>query len=161
MRRSRRLAGLLLALFLCGELGGWLWMQLRTPLPTYTLLLEGGEAADLQGPGPLVLRPETRLSLTLRPATPVLRRVFVHARIQQAQREQIWPVLFEQTDRGTLRLQGTAQELLPTCVGHCILTVYLSGSYLPPGLPSACPRALVERRLSTQRLTAEVLVTPP
>lgn len=160
MRRSMRLASLLLILFVGGDIGLWLWIQQHTPLPTYTLLVEGGEATELHGRGPLVLRPETRLSLTLRPTTPVLRPVFVHSRIAQAQHEGIWPVFFEQTDRGTLRLQGTAQELLPTCVGRCLLTIYLNGSYLPPGLLLVCPKALLDRLLSIQRLSFEAIIIP-
>lgn len=161
MRRLRRLNGLWLALVLCGALGGWLWIHLRTPLPPYTLLLEGGQAADLHGQAPLVLRPETRLSLTLRPTAPVLRPVFVHARIEQARRESIWPVLFEQTERGTLRLQGTAQELLPTCTGHCILSIYIIGAYLPPCLVAAYLLVARKRLPSVQRFAAEVIVTTP
>lgn len=132
------------------------------PLPGYALLLEGGQTAHLAAQRTIVLRPETRLSITLRPDTAVSRRVRVHARVADSQHETLWPVFFEQTPQGTLRLQGIAQELLPGCTGRCTLTFYLSSQWSPSALLAACPHGAL-RRLdpSVQVLQTDVIVERP
>ena len=141
-------------LLLAGSIG----VQIATPLPTYSLLLEGGRATYLDGKDLRVFSPQTRLSVTLNPNQATTRPVFVHARLVQAQNESLWPVAFEQTPLGTLRLSGTVGELLPTCVGQCVLRFYVHAAYLPPGLLAICSHRVLKGLPSVQQLDARVIL---
>lgn len=147
-----------LSLVITGLVVGAVWLGRSGSLPRYQLLVEGGQATYLDSQQRLVLRPETRLSLTLRPDTAVHRRVVVQARISSGGSERLWPVLLEQTAHGVLRLQGTAQELLPECVGACVLTFYLSGHFIPlPLLGSGPPGAMRRLLPMIQVLRTEIV----
>lgn len=138
---------------------GAVWHGRGWPLPRYQIFVEGGQATYLDGQQRLVLRPETRLSVTLRPDTAVRRRVVVNARISSGGSERRWPVLLEQMPQGVLRLQGTAQELLPECIGACVLTFYLSSHFIPPPLLGDGPPGAMRRLLPMlQVLRTEVVV---
>lgn len=142
-------------------LSGGLLLLLRhaSPLPAYDLVLEGGRAEFLNGQSVLRLRADTRLSITLRPRSAVTQRVFVLALMRQGAAQQRWPVFFDQTAHGTLRLQGTAQELLPSARGRLLLTIYLGSQPIPWIVAATCPAGWLRRLLpQLQTLRAEVSV---
>jgi hypothetical protein len=124
--------------------------------------MEGGQASHLDVQRRLVLRPETRLSITLQPVVAVRRRIAVYAHVDSSKTDALWPVLFEQTPEGTLRLQGSAKELLPECTGRCTLTFFVSSQWIPAALMAACPHGAL-RRLSpaVQVLHSDVIVEGP
>lgn len=155
-QRTARVLVLALATF---GAGFWL-LRWTTSLPIYDVLLEGGYSEFLDGEHVPQLHPGTRLSIALRPHHAVHQRVFVRAHIGQgAAQPALWPVFFEQTEHGTLRLQGTARELLPAARGRVALTFYLSHHPLPWGIVSPSVQGWLLRLLPrVQVVRAEVQI---
>lgn len=135
------------------------------PLPRYALQLEGGRAAYLdpqQRKSVQTLDSQSRLSITLRPELATPRRVFVYAIVKEQWRQLAWPVVFERTAQGTLRLQGLLRELRLPCRRRCTMTFYVSDFVLFPALLWLVPEAYRSfLLLPTQALQANVLIEPP
>lgn len=146
------------SVLLGGAALGWL---LRSPLPHYELLLEGGRATFL-GPHPLlVLDADSRLSITLRPEWAAQRAVFVRAVVEEQSRHIVWPVVFESTEHGTQRLQGTVRELRLPCRSRCTLMLYVSDFVLFPSFLWLTPDAASLRYLPrAQLLQTDFLIAP-
>lgn len=137
----------------------------RPPLPHYALQLEGGRAAYLDPQhtkSVQTLDSQSRLSITLRPELATTRRVSVYATVKEQSRQLAWPVVFERTAQGTLRLQGVLRELRLPCLRRCTMTLYVSDFALFPALLWLVPEAYRSHLLPpTQALQANVLIEPP
>ncbi len=131
------------------------------PLPRYELQLEGGRATYLAAQRVPALDAESLLSITLRPERATPRRVVVSAVVSEESRQRAWPVVFERTPQGTLRLQGPLRELHLPCVTNCTITLYISDFVLLPALLWLVPEAYRSRLLPrTQTLQANVRIEP-
>lgn len=134
---------------------------LPAPLPRYELQLEGGRATYLDTQRVQVLDAESRLSLTLRPELATPRRVLVSAVVSEQWRQRTWPVVFERTGQGTLRLQAPLRELRLPCIRRCTITLYVSDFVLLPALLWLVPEGYRSRLLPrTQALQADVDIEP-
>lgn len=135
---------------------GW-----HAPLPRYELQLEGGRAIYLDTQRVQALDAESRLSITLRPELATPRRVLVSAVVNEQSRQRAWPVVFERTPQGTLRLQGPLRELRLPCIRRCTVTLYVSDFVLLPALLWLVPEAYRSRLVPrTQTLQASVRIEP-
>lgn len=160
--RPAQSAMLLVLAFGCLLLGGAALGWLNRPhLPRYELHVEGGRTTSLGTQPLLVLDADSRLSITLRPEVASPRRVFVRAVVEEQSQQVAWPVIFESTEQGTQRLQGTVGELYLPCRRRCNLMLYVSDFagfsallWLAPARPSLhyLPR--------TQLLQATLLIEP-
>lgn len=108
---------------------------LRACLPdqqvTYHLEVVGGVAETLQEQDVRRLLPDTLLALTLRPENAVGRRMGVCAYLVRDGAVTAWPVAFEQSSTGVLRLQGTARELLLLLPGRYTIHLQVGGRCMP------------------------------
>ena len=156
---TQRTALVLVLALVTFSTGFWL-LRWTASLPIYDVLLEGGFSDFLDGDHVLRLHPDTRLSIALRPQHAVHQQVFVRAHIGRgAAPQELWPVFFEQTEHGTLRLQGTARELMPAARGRIALTFYLSHHPLPWGIVSPSVQGWLLRVLPrVQIVRAEVQI---
>lgn len=133
----------------------------RTPLPRYELLIEGGRTTYLDSQPVQALDAQSLLSITLRPAQPVTRRIFAFTVVTERSQQSVWPVLFDRTTQGTLRLQAPLRELRMPCQSRCTVTFYISDLTLFPSLIWLVPQSHRDRPLpQTQSLRADVLIEP-
>lgn len=129
---------------------------------TYHLEVVGGIAETLQEQHVRRLLPDTLLALTLRPETTVGRRMGVCAYLVRDSAVAVWPVSFEQSSTGVLRLQGTAQDLLLLLPGRYTIHLLVGGRCMPCFLLAILYGVRLQAwPLLGQWLSTEVLVQRP
>lgn len=143
----------------------WLMQPARlAPLPEYRALAEGGQSIERAGPaaeGPLVLGPDSVLTLVLRPATDVAGNVEARFFVGEGDALSEVPLRAERATAGSLRVQAKASEVFGARRGDLRLVAVVGR---PEALASGAlnkAKAAPDRGSGWQRVSVEVRLSDP
>jgi hypothetical protein len=116
-----------------------------TALPTYALLVTGGDRTTRSGSAPdsapIELHRGSRLEIVLRPATPASSAVVVSAFLVRGSEARAWTVPMERSTDGAVRIAGEAGALLAVPAGTWDLAFVVGRDGAVTADPSEVARA--------------------